>query len=168
MPRPRASADDGFTLVEVMTTVVIFGILTAAAVWAWKGYTKATQESGTATSVVETLRNAQERAQAEDTNYCVRFTAGATTWTLYRSACGTGTVVDRGSTEANTVVIATASFDDPSTGVTSSDVVFTPRGVSSGGNLTITRTGASKVYQINVVGLTGRVCEVGVDAQCST
>jgi len=168
MARPRASADDGFTLVEVLTTVVIFGILMSAAVWAWSGYTKATQQSGTATTILETLRNAQERAQAEGTTYCVRFTAGTTSWSLYRSACGSGTLVDNWKTEANTVKIASAAFDDPSTGVTSSDVSFLARGVASGGKLTVTRTGASKVYQINVVALTGRVCEVGVDAQCSS
>jgi hypothetical protein len=118
--------------------------------------------------VLETLRNAQERAQSEGTGYCIRFTAGSTSWQLYRGACGTGTLVNTWTTEANTVRIATAAFDNPLTGVTSSDVTFLARGVASGGKLTITRTGSSKVYQLNVVGLTGRVCEVGVDAQCST
>src|SRR4051812_25879274 len=164
----RALPDRGFTMVELAVTMTLFGIIAATAVWGWVGYTRAQEQVGTATSVLETLRNAHERAQSENATYCVRFTAGSTSWSMYRTACGSGTLVNTWKTNGSSVKVATATFTAPGTSATSSDVIFLSRGLSSAGELTITRTGKSKVYTINVVGLTSRVCLAGVDAQCDS
>ena len=154
----RASACAGFTLVEVMWTILIFSIISGIAVTSLRGWTKAHEHSGTAASIQSVLREAQQRAVTEGRSTCVDFDVAAQTYAMYRGACND---VDREAMQAplrtggGHVRLASPSFvgiPNPSTGVT-----FKPRGTAWPGSVQITRTGSSKVWTVYVEGLTGRV-----------
>lgn len=157
----RSQGDGGVTMIELMVTMAIFGILTTMAVWGLVAYGHATAESGSAQGIVEALRNAQTRAQAEDVTYEVHFSPGTYTstcrsWTVLRLDPFGTTQVSAGSTTDNTVCVTTSSFTQ-SSGAASSNVYFYPRGTASAGTLALSRKGSTKTYTVTVEGLTSRV-----------
>lgn len=156
MCRLRTSDERGFTLVELLATMAIAGILAAIAVWSFRSYTLATAEQGTAQRIVEALRNAQSRAQAENVTYEVQFTVGSGTWTVLRLDMSGNTQVAAGSATDNSVFVQSASFTQ-SSGASGTDAYFYPRGTASGGQLVLARQGNPKTYTINIEGLTSRV-----------
>lgn len=155
----RRKSDEGFTLIELSAAMVLFGILALVAVTSYRSYQRAHDEQGSADAVVSALRNLQERSSSESRTYCLRFGSDATSWTVWRTACGTGTQTGAGRTDSSrvTLPVADRSFVDR-TGVTStSDVYFYRSGMASAGSLKVRASGRSKVYTIRVEGLTGRV-----------
>ena len=78
-----ATNEQGFTLLELMVTLAIAGILMGLGTWAMRSYLIANRESGTAQEVRSALRGAAEQSLSEGRTYCVYFTS--TTWTTYRS-----------------------------------------------------------------------------------
>lgn len=153
--RPRECA--GFTLVELMFTVLIFGIISAIAVTGLRSWTRAHQQNGTAAGVQSVLREAQQRAVTEGRATCVNFDVAAQTYAMYRGACDDATRVLLQSlrTDATVVRLASPSFVGPSG--STSGVTFKPRGTAWPGTVQVTRTGSSKVWTVSVEGLTGRV-----------
>jgi prepilin-type N-terminal cleavage/methylation domain-containing protein len=171
--------DAGFTLIEMMVTMVVAGILIATATMALNAYTKAQSEKGTANRVVSSLRDAAGRAQAEGRTYCVSFDS-ATSWSVWRYSCDpswTGTSI-QGATLTPTKVNSAsrqgqASIDTTSvafpaitvlglpsgcgTAGTGKCVYFYPRGIATEGQLNVIRPGSTKIYVVKVGGLTSRV-----------
>jgi prepilin-type N-terminal cleavage/methylation domain-containing protein len=174
--------DAGFTLIEMMVTIMIAGILMATATMALNAYTKAQSEKGTANRVVSSLRDAAGRAQAEGRTYCVSFDS-ATSWSLWRYSCDpswtgtsiagatlTATKVDSTSRQGQASIdMTTVAFPPPtipplgglpySCGAagTGNCVYFYPRGIATAGQLKVIRPGTTKTYIVNVGGLTSRV-----------
>lgn len=182
MPRTRVSVagtataqDAGFTMIELMVTLAIIGILFAISVWGMLAYARAQEEATTSSGLTATLRDASERAQSEDLTYCVALDAAtpttATQWVTWRFSCDPndpttpGVKVQTGHASGTSVVGIATSVVTPnsagfSDGCPSSDLAclyFYPRGVSSSGALSVTRPGNTSTYTVNVVGLTGRV-----------
>lgn len=150
------SEEAGVTLVELMVTVALFGILSAIAIGGWRTYTNSSSELGTAQTAVSSLRSVAQRAVDEDTTYCVRFSTSAGTATLWRTGCGTGTSLGTLFKACSACQFGTASFTQ-SSGGTAADVSFYPRGAATPGTVTITRTSSSKSYTVTVQALTGHV-----------
>jgi prepilin-type N-terminal cleavage/methylation domain-containing protein len=144
------------TLIELMVTLSLFGILSVMAVAGWRSYTNSSSELGSAKQAVTTLRSVAQRAIAEDTSYCLRFSTSAGTATLWRTACGTGTSLGTVLTAPSSCQFTAASFTQTSGG-TAADLYFYPRGAATPGNVTIARTGSSKTYTVTVQALTGHV-----------
>lgn len=159
--------DGGFTIVEVMVTVALLGVLMAIAVLGFSHYSNAHEQQGTARSLQSGLRQAQQRAVTEGRAMCVRFTA--TTYSVWRTACTTaagGTKLEGPtSTESGDVELELS---------TPQDLTFTPRGTATwstiasdptvaacGGvksfQVLVTRTSSDKSYRLCVAALTGRV-----------
>ncbi|MBA2954489.1 prepilin-type N-terminal cleavage/methylation domain-containing protein [Nocardioides sp. MAH-18] len=160
MPPPTrrpAAAAAGYTLVEVMTTIGIAGVLMAISVGGWTQYAQAKSQEGAAQEIQSVLRQAQQRAVTEGSSMCVQFDTAVDTFALYRRPCDdSARVLLEGPFDIDSRVhLAEADF----TGASGSGagVTFTPRGTASPGTLRITREGTDRVYVVSVEGLTGRV-----------
>ena len=147
--------DEGFTMVELLVSLSIVGVMTALVVTGWSGYARANEHSGTRNDIVSALRAANQRALAEARPYCVTFDVAGGTWTTRRLSC-TGAIVKAEEVEGKQISLADAAFLQPDAS-TQPQVIFMPRGTASKGSIKVNRAGSSKVYVINVEGLTGRV-----------
>jgi type IV fimbrial biogenesis protein FimT len=144
--------NSGFTLIEVLVSIALMGVLMAIAISGWSAWARASEHSGTARELQSALRETQQRAVTEGTAMCVTFTS--ITYTVSRGSCTSSPppAVNRveGPVPAGRgVQIASSAFP---LGVT-----FTARGTSKDGSVTVTRAGSSKVYTLQVEGFTGRV-----------
>lgn len=155
--RRRASPEAGFTLVEVMWAIAIFGVLAAISVGGLRGWTQAREHSGTASAVQSLLREAQQRAVTEGRATCVSFDVGTQAYAMYRGACDdpTRVLLQTRHPDAGRVHFAAPTFLGPSG--STPGVTFKPRGTAWPGTVQITRAGSTKVYTVSVEGLTGRV-----------
>ena len=154
----RASGDRGFTMIELLVTMVIMGVLMALATPAWQSYQGKQERISASRDVVSILRNAQTRATAEETVYRVDVDQTAKTLTLYRYDSA-GTPVRRRALvlQGGKVRITGTSFTGGPAGSAATSVFFNPRGTASAGRLVVSREGDAKQHVITVEGLTGRV-----------
>ena len=160
-PARVRSGEDGFTLIEVLVTLVLASALMAMAVGGWIAFQRAHAEADTAREVAGVLRQAQVRAQAEDATYRVDFGSSTTThYSLYKYGGTSWTLIKSFTTRDSSVKLSGASFasisGDPAEPNTTSCYFF-GRGTATKGSVTVQRDGSSKTYQINVEGFTGRV-----------
>jgi prepilin-type N-terminal cleavage/methylation domain-containing protein len=152
--RVRPSDDSGFTLLEVITTCLLLGVLLTLGVGPWQSYRHARAHQEARTELVAALRHAQISAVAENVTYRVDISSKKAVVNRI-SASGT---TQQGLYEIDdaSVTFAGASFEQ-SSGVVSSSAYFYPRGSASKGDVTVNRSGRTKVYTVSVEGLTARV-----------
>lgn len=147
--------DEGFTLLEVMVTIAVMGILMAFSVTGWSRYARAHEQSGTAQELRTTLRSVQQRAVTEGVSMCVSFST--TSYTVWRGTCTSGDRV-LGPVQVNgRAQLATPVFTPLTAAQAANTVVFTPRGTASQGDIHVTRPSSTKDYKVAVDGFTGRV-----------
>ena len=154
--RPR---DAGFTLIEVMVTIMLFGIVVAIAVNGSRSWSLAHEQSGTARTLQSVLRQAQQRAVTEGKAVCVTFDVASDSYTVFRGACDDPAktrVKGPMSASSSKVHLTTPAFTSPS-GTPGAAVGFTARGTAWPGQVKVTRDGSTKTYVLSVEGLTGRV-----------
>ena len=157
----RTSHDSGFTLIEMLLTLVIGSTLAAiggAGVFHWQ---RTAEHQGTAQQVVSQLRKAAERSVSEGRTYCVDFTP-TRSYSLWRYSCGaTGTAVDGvRTTQSFRVTLApTVTLPSPAPACPVGDkcVYFYPRGTATPATILVNSSARSKVYTVHVEGLTARV-----------
>lgn len=155
--RRSRTLDGGFTLIEVMVTCVLLSAMLAISAPAIVNWSAARAQKDTARELVSQLRSAQVRAQSEVTPYRVDISASEIR--TYRVVGATETL-DRSHSLTNArVTFGTGVFTD-SEG-SGSRVWFFPRGNGSDGSVTVERDGTSKVYTVEVEGLTSRVTYTG-------
>lgn len=154
MLRRLRDEDRGFTLLEVMTTCILLGVLIGMAVMPWHSYRRAAAHKEASRELVTILRNAQAGAAAEGITY--RVVMNNRTVTSYRGATGS----DQRMTftiQEPTVSFSAGTFTAPTGPTSTTEILFLPRGVASDGDVNVVRSGRSKVYVVSVEGLTSRV-----------
>ena len=167
------ASDDGITLIELSVTMVLFGVLATIGVYSFRTFQHSLEEQGAQREVVSQLRDAQTRAVAENTTFCVDFgVAPTTTYSMYRVpgadqgslaagfSCTTGTLLSSYRNQTGTSV-SSADFEQRN-GVHTTFVLFTARGSASAGSVNLSRADSNKTYSVSVDGLTGRVSSNGI------
>jgi len=155
--RPAESRESGFTLLELMVAMLLFGIICAIAVAPYRNYQTSQAHVNSTRRLVATLRNAQTRAVAEAVQYRVVIASGGKSWQLSRANGSSWTNVGAAVKPSDTkITIRDASFRQADGSLTST-VVFYPRGSATKGSLVVGRDDRSKVYTVTVEGLTARV-----------
>jgi prepilin-type N-terminal cleavage/methylation domain-containing protein len=153
--------DSGFTMIELLVTISLLGIMMIIAVSGWTAWAKASRQSGTARELQSVMRQAQVRAVTEGRAICVDFRVIQNDYTLYRGACDDTAkvkIIGPVVSDSKDVKLTAPSFTGPSGPAGSSTgVTFNARGTAWPGSVQLTRTGSSKSYTLTVEGLTGRV-----------
>ena len=150
--------DDGFTLIELLVAIALMGMMAAIAVGGYSRWAESSAHLGTAREVQTTMRQAEQQAVTEGRATCVWFDVSANSYTVYRGACESATkqrVAGPNRTASVKVGLSGPSFAG-SAGA-SVGVTFYARGTATAGEVSVTRTGSTKVYLLTVEGLTGRV-----------
>lgn len=152
----RRSRESGFTLIETMFAMVLLGILVGIAAPPYANYRAKQQHRGSTRELVAFLRRAQVHAVSEETTYRVDIAADGKSATTYRFNGASYTAGQTLKVATSSITFANASFAQPSGG-NGTSVWFYPRGSGSKGTLTVTRSGTSKTFTVDVEGLTARV-----------
>lgn len=147
--------EDGFTLIEVMVSILLLSLLMAIASGPWSSFQQARAHKETARLVVGAMRNAQVSAVAESTRYRVTVTDGGRTLKVYQAPV-VGSEVARGTFKVadDRISLVSPSFTTSSGATTSA--YFYGRGSATAGQLVVRRQGHPDI-KIIVEGLTGRV-----------
>ena len=154
---PNRPRDEGFTLIEVLVTTVLLGVMMAIAVSGWMSWARSSAHSGTARELQSMMRQTQQRAVTEGRAMCVLFDPTANEYAVSRGVCGSGGTVVLGPVPTDSREVRIASPVFTSTAGTGAGVTFFARGTAWPGSVRVTRSGSSKQYVLTVEGLTGRV-----------
>lgn len=158
------SSDGGVTLIELIVTMTLAGILMSVGILAMRSFLMSNREAGTANGVRSALRNASETSLSQGRTFCVYFTS--TTWTVYKTNCtvAANKVTGPVSVDDPSITLSSISFPAPAVPVAGQTTAcptagkcayFYPRGTALPGSLRVVRSG--KTYTLNVEGLTSRV-----------
>lgn len=154
MLRRMRDEDRGFSLLEVMTTCLLLGILVGMAAMPWRSYQRSAAHKESTRQLVAVMRNAHSSAVAEGMTY--RVVVNDRTVTSYRGATGSDRRMSY-TIDEPTVSFTVGAFTAPDGSTSTTDAFFLPRGVASDGDVNVVRSGRSKVYVVSVEGLTSRV-----------
>jgi prepilin-type N-terminal cleavage/methylation domain-containing protein len=176
-PTRALKGSEGFTLVELLVTLLLLTVLLAIAAGALRHYWWVQSLEGGQDGIVTDLRGLQQRVVSETfpVVYGARFTGGSSRWenVRYDPVANTCSVVREGDLDGGEfsggVVVESAAFEDyiadgnnASEGCTSglagaSVVFFFARGTATPGELTIVQSALDRRKDVCVTGLTARV-----------
>ena len=161
MNRFRGGADEGFTLLELLVTMLIGSILSAIGAAGVLNWQRTSEQQGSSQELVSQLRKTAERSVSEGRTYCVDFSS-TTTYVLWQYACGAGGIAVEGArtTQSSRVTLSeTVTLPSPAPACPSgqSCMYFYPRGTATPATVLVRSSSRSKVYTIHVEGLTSRV-----------
>jgi prepilin-type N-terminal cleavage/methylation domain-containing protein len=150
---------EGFTLIELMVTMIIGSVLLAIGSAAVFNLRNTSEQSGSATQMLSQFRKVAELAQSEGRTYCMDL-SGTRTYRAWRYACSGSTAVSfqpARKTTSSRVTIASTGGSTTNCPAGDRCVYFYPRGTATATTITITSSARSKVYTLHVEGLTSRV-----------
>jgi prepilin-type N-terminal cleavage/methylation domain-containing protein len=178
-PTRAFGGTEGFTLVELLVTLLLLAVLMAIAGTALRHYWWVQSLEGGQNSIVTDLRGLQQRVTSETfpVVYGARFTAGGSRWqnVKYDPVANSCSVVREGDFDGGEfsggVVVESGEFEDYITGgINASDgcksgltgasvVFFFARGTATPGQLTLVQSSLDQRKDVCVTGLTARVDE---------
>jgi prepilin-type N-terminal cleavage/methylation domain-containing protein len=178
-PTRVSGGTEGFTLVELLVTLLLLAVLMAIAGTAIRHYWWAQSLEGGQDSIVTDLRGLQQRVTSETfpVVYGARFIAGSSRWqnVKYDPVANSCSVVREGDLDGGEfsggVVVESGDFEDYITGgnnasegcasgLTGASVVFFfARGTATPGELTLLQSTLDERTDVCVTGLTARVDE---------
>ena len=139
----------GFTLIELMIVIAIIGILSAVALFGWRGYQDNVNLRTAARDVVTDISACKQRAVSEGVQYCMQFTDGSPNYSINTSSCGAPT-----QTQAKNLTSFGSGLTISNTNFNSDQVYFLPRGtLSSTGTIVLTNSkNSTATITINITG----------------
>ena len=153
--------DTGATLLELLGTMAVLGILSGIAATSFVSYQVSSEHRAARDEVVSSLRKAAQQALSEGRTYCLHF--DGSTWETWRFACDPVDGVKQPGSESlgSAAESVTPAFSYaagmesrcPTTGMCA---YFYPRGNASAGTVTVARSGRDP-FTVRVEGLTSRV-----------
>lgn len=156
--RHERPLDAGVTLVELVVTIALVGVLMAIAVGGYASWARSSEHEGAATEVQSVLRQAQQRAVTEGRATCVEFDTAGDRWTLFRGTCADpGRTAIEGPVEVDSARVHLRSAAFSAGAGSTTGVTFSSRGTATPGSVVVSRDGSSRIWTISVEGLTGRV-----------
>jgi prepilin-type N-terminal cleavage/methylation domain-containing protein len=178
-PTRALKSSEGFTLVELLVTLLLLTVLLAMAGTALRHYWWLQSLEGGQDSIVTDLRGLQQRVASETfpVVYGARFTAGKSRWQNVKydpiaNSCSVVREADLDGGEfSGGVAVESSEFEDYITGgnnatagctsgLTGASVVFFfARGTATPGELTLVQTTLDRRKDVCVTGLTARVDE---------
>ena len=141
-----------FTLIEMITVLVIIGVISAITLPFFFSFYGGQELKTSAGIVASVLRTAKSYAAAKNMDYQVGFVipqSNKLEMTIYEQPAHTQ-VGKTEKLELSSSVIFTITF-------TGKIATFTPQGTNNGGTVTIDNTGKSKKIDVTVSAVTGRV-----------
>jgi prepilin-type N-terminal cleavage/methylation domain-containing protein len=152
-------SERGFTLVEVMTTIIIMGILAAVAMSVWWPVVEGRRVDSATSQIASELRQAHTSATTRLEDWRVEMDADSGDYHIYRIDPDTGAPV----------LLSSPSLPDrtefpPAMGV--SAIVFEPNGeatITGAGNIQVTAEDGAPCHEIEVNAVTSRI-EVSTNA----
>jgi len=151
----------GFTLIEMMTVLIIIGIITAATLPYFFSFYTGQELKNSARIVASMLRTAKSYAAAQNVDYYILFAPSSNIleMTTYKGSVADGNEIGKKERLSLSAKIEFWNNDiaKDSTSFSDNAALFTPQGTSNGGAVTIKNTGKNKKIVISVLAANARV-----------
>jgi prepilin-type N-terminal cleavage/methylation domain-containing protein len=141
----------GFSLVELIVVIGLIGILSAVALFGWRGYQDNVNLRTAAGEVMSDIASCKQRSVSEGVQYCLQFTDGSPNYSINASSCGAPT-----QTQAKNLTSFGSGLTISNTNFNSDQVSFLPRGTLSSNTGRIILTNSKNSTATITINITGR------------